>query len=245
MASCRNGQWDEVGKVVQSVARWASMEGTVTMKLVERMGVVPLATAQLLIENGARGMRTAAIAEQAGINESTLFRNYGNLEKIWSETDRWCWEQVYEQVSRASFESPGLDPKKLLLRDIYAIWEMGENVDLRVAATCAFLFKTRKQSFQTTGESKAQAHFEARVLHLCEEIADGYGVSRERGKTVAKVLLNYLASVWLTWSTMLIDSDDITSVHDLTSDEAQLGVSVLLSEEYFRCDTRSISEAAT
>lgn len=213
------------------------------MKLVERVDAVPLATAELLLQQGARKVRTAAIAERAGITESTLFRKYGNLEKVWAATDAWCWREVTKRVARASFESPQMDARRILLQDTAAIWEMRDDPDLRVAATCALLFMRRKQAFDLTENSKAQIEFERRIDTLCQRIAVDDGLAPECGSTVAQLILNYMASVWLTWATMHFGSDDITTAHDLTADEAQMGIAVLVSHEYFRRGTTTSTGA--
>lgn len=184
------------------------------------------ATAELLLRRGARQLRTAEIADGAGVPESTLFRSVGRLAEVLEQTDAWAWEQVVGAVSRAAFVHPSSDPREALLNDMEAIWAMRSDPELKVAASYAFLFFRRRSEFGIEA-SGAQLEFTARLDALAKSLVAA--TSGHIGdKALGILLMNYVATVWLTWETMPTDRADLIGEHELSADEAQLGVLVLL-----------------
>lgn len=187
------------------------------------------ATAQLMLEVGARKLRTADVAKRAGIPESTLFRNIGKIQDLLQGTDEWAWERVIAHVSRATFTSPIKTPIESLLADTEAIWQMHENEADRAAATFAFLFFRRGHELDLK-PTEHQQIFLDRVRHSCSSITDAQGVklTDERARVLATMVLNYIATVWLTWEVLPAGSSDVFEAHDLSPDEAQMGLHALI-----------------
>lgn len=183
------------------------------------------AAASLLLEKGARRLRTAEIAERAGVTESTLFRSIGRLSEVLPQVDKWAWGRVTARIQEAAFEHPAASPRETLLCDTEAIWAMRHDDTDRIAAAFAFLFYRRKHEFGMEPCTQEVA-FARRSQTLCAGLQpEGSG---EPPELVATLLMNYLATVWLTWEAMAADDNDPLGVHDLSSDEAQLGVLLLL-----------------
>jgi AcrR family transcriptional regulator len=182
-------------------------------------------TAELLLEKGFRNLRTLHIAERVGITESTLFRSYGKLEEVLEATYNWAWDVVVREVSQASFIKPGTDPRNSLLQDTNAVWALRGNPETRIAANYAFLFSRRKNEFALTMASVNEDLFTARLQHHCKKLV----AQPSDGDLLATFLVNYIITVWLTWETMP-QSGDAAFGRDLSQDEAQMGVLVLLEQ---------------
>jgi len=195
---------------------------------------VPRVTAELLLEVGARNLRTALIAERAGITESTLFRHYsGGLGQILRATYDWCWDEVNRAVMRSQFASPGVGARQILLSDTDAIWRMRDDPETAVAAYCAFLFARRRQELDIDEPCHEQELFEKRLFGLCQLIVRDQGLNDStRPGLITSLVTNYIATVFLTWFAMPVGSADVTENHDLTVDEAQLGILLLLDRDY-------------
>jgi AcrR family transcriptional regulator len=192
-----------------------------------------MAAAELLLEVGARRLRSAAIAERAGITESTLFRNFGSLEDVLVATEQWCWTEVKNAVSKANFDAPTDGIRQTLLRDTSAIWNLRSSPTGSVAAYCAFLFLRRKQEFSLNSDCEPQIQFESRLQGLCRAICQERGLNDDgKARLLSTLILNYMATVWFTWLTMPVGSEDITDNHDLTINEAQLGVLLLIDRDF-------------
>ena len=194
---------------------------------------VPLITARLILSHGVRKLRSATIASEVQVTESTLFRHYTNLDGVLAATDEWAWSRVYEAIVKASFANPQTSARQILLQDTQAIWRMFSGPDDdRTAATCAFLFMRRKEEFGLTEPSEGQIAFEERLNSLTLAALEGSGASDQRARVIASLIRNYVASVWLTWLTLPVGSDDLTSIHDLSPDEAQMGILMLLDKDF-------------
>jgi hypothetical protein len=98
-----------------------------------------------------------------------------------------------------------------------------------IAATFAFLFYRRKHEFDM-GPSTTELAFVQRLQVLCAGLLESVedGSLHESPELISTLLMNYLATVWLTWETMATEADDPLGVHNLSPDEAQLGVLLLL-----------------
>ncbi|WP_421121708.1 TetR/AcrR family transcriptional regulator [Aquihabitans daechungensis] len=190
------------------------------------------AVVSLLLENGMRSLRTADIARRAQTAESTLFRHFDGLSDILAQTYDRSWALLNGRLSQATFDDPGLgDASELLLRDLRELWALRSDPELREVAMFAFLFLRRRQEILVDDEpAPEQVRFEARIQRLCERlVTEGGSTGPTRSpELLRELILNYAATVWLTWYCMPVDSDDLTGEHDLTPDEAQLGALVLL-----------------
>lgn len=194
------------------------------------------ATTRLLITRGISGLRTAEIASVAGTTESTLFRHFSSLSEVLSATYRRAWALVNTAVSDASFNQPvGDDPVQVLLRDTAAIWNMRFDPENSEAALVAFLFLRRRNEILGPGSvvTDEQERYETRLNGIVASIVAAKRPDlsdRERTVSLLRTLiLNYSATVWLTWACMPTGSDDITDTqHDLSPDEAQLGILSLI-----------------
>jgi len=184
------------------------------------------ATAAVLLRNGHRKLRTLDIADEAGIKESTLFRTYGKMDDLLAGTDNWAWTQVVQAVIDASFATPQADPKRALLVDTNAIWDLRNDEKSRLAASFAFLFFRRKNEIEIE-PSEAELQFTRRLNYQCEQIISE-GAEAGSAGLLTTLLLNYLATVWLTWETMPRKEVDTFGAHDLRPEEAQLGVLMLI-----------------
>lgn len=187
------------------------------------------ATTHLLLVRGLKWLRTAEIASAAGTTESTLFRHFDGLEHVLELAYGRAWRLVNEQIALAAFENAHVhDPKERLLLDTKALWGMKNDPNLAEAATFAFLFYRRREQLLGQGSEPAseEVRFRRRLESLCEAIADADEGDLD-GRLLGAHIMNYAASVWLTWATMPVGSDDISGAHDLTPDEAQLGMLVL------------------
>jgi AcrR family transcriptional regulator len=199
---------------------------------------VVMATASLLLLRGVRRLRTAEIAAEAGTTESTMNRHFpGGLDAILASTYDECWRLVNQHLSAAGFENPRPEsPVAQLLADTGALWSMHSDPNQATAATVAFLFLRRhNEIFESDDHASAeQARFERRLRTLCDliaaEDAESAGDAGGEPAVLQQLILNYCATVWLTWYCMPVGSNDVTSEHDLTADEAQLGLLVLLEQ---------------
>lgn len=190
------------------------------------------ATAELILKFGTRRLRTASIAARAGITESTLFRSHGNLLEVLSATDRWAWSEVTQQVAASSFETSPRTAREALLTDAAAIWQMRENQDEGLPAIFAFLFLRRKHELELS-RSPEELAFARRVSSHCARIieeADQGAEAQVGAEGFATLVLNYFATVWLSWETMPVEADNPLDPHSLTGDEAQLGLSILIDQ---------------
>lgn len=201
---------------------------------------VMTATMRVLLRDGVRRLRTAEIAREAGTTESTLFRHFTNLDDILARTYDHAWAVVNEHVSAAAFTRPvPANPVHALMADTEAIWGMRDDPAAADAALVALLFMRRRQEILPDADpAPAQRLFEARLDRIAKSVVAAaasvgeqpYAGDPAHGARLLRTLvLNYAATVWLTWFTMPTGSDDITDpLHDLTPDEAQLGVLTLI-----------------
>jgi AcrR family transcriptional regulator len=195
---------------------------------------VERSAAELLIEIGARQLRSAHIAKRAGIPESTLFRKYKNVDEILAATYEWSWTVVNQAVIEGSYSRPLTDPRDLLLQDTRSILSMRNDDATATALYTAFLLMRRRKEFKIDEECAAQSTFETRLRSLCESVLASRGVHENRAtELVATLIMNYIATVCLTWLLMPTGTDDVTAEeHDLTVEEAQFGLLVLLDKGY-------------
>jgi AcrR family transcriptional regulator len=188
------------------------------------------ATISLILSNGIRKLRTADIAREAETTESTLFRHFDSLDQILADTYDLCWALINHEISQAGFTRARLPTAQAeLLADLDAVWSMKNNQRLGQAATVAFLFlRRRAEILDDNYRAPEQDRFERRVESICRDIVTE-GDRRKNPHTLVQLLLNYCATVWLTWFCMPSNVDDVLAEGpDLTPDEAQLGVLVLL-----------------
>jgi AcrR family transcriptional regulator len=178
------------------------------------------AVAQLLLEEGHRDLRTARIAVTAGITESTLFRTYGKLPELLSATDEWAWSVLVQKVADAAFVRPQMSARDALLADTELIWSLREDPETELAATFAILYFRRKGELDLTA-SESERKFTDRIARHCQGIFDAEHDEPAIAR-LATLVLNYVATIWLTWRTMPLGARDITPL------EAQLGVLVLI-----------------
>lgn len=193
------------------------------------------ATTHLLLTRGVRRLRTAEIARSAGTTESTLFRHFASLDEILAATYRRSWALVNKAVGEAAFARPvGDDPMQVLLGDTAAIWRMRSDPETCEAALVAFLFLRRRTEIlgRTSQAADEQERFESRLAGIVSSILEGRELSDDLDHAAVllrTLILNYAATVWLTWFCMPLDSDDVTEdQHNLSPDEAQLGVLSLI-----------------
>lgn len=193
------------------------------------------ATTHLLLKRGSRRLRTAEIAECSQTTESTIFRHLKSLEHILELTYGRSWELINRQTSAAAFDRPfATDPMQVLLGDTDAIWSMKQDPELCEAATVAFLFLRRRGEILTPDAQPCQdeIRFHTRIERLVQTIlesrADGEA-DGHRVELLTTLLMNYMATVWLTWFCMPVRSDDVMAArHNLSSEEAQLGIIMLV-----------------
>jgi AcrR family transcriptional regulator len=190
--------------------------------------------AELLIENGPRQLRSAHIAKRAGIPESTLFRKYKNVDEILAATYEWSWNVVNSAVIDASFAKPLTDPRQTLLQDAQAIFAMRGNPLTANALYTAFFMMRRRHDFKINEACEAQRVFEVRLRSLCRSVLEVKQVSEPRTvDVVGTMIMNYIATVCLTWLLMPTGTEDITvGDHDLSIDEALMGIGILLDKDF-------------
>lgn len=192
---------------------------------------VVTATVSLVLERGLRRLRSADIAVAAGTTESTMFRHFDGLDDILQKTYDYSWQVINERVGRANFDNPCPGkPVAQLLSDLSALWALNRDPGDSQAATLAFLFMRRRTEIFSDPEqgSEQQARFERRLAQLCGQVAASGPAPQQDPGLLLRLLLNYSATVWLTWFCMPTECDDPTREHDLSEQEAQLGVLVLL-----------------
>jgi AcrR family transcriptional regulator len=197
---------------------------------------VCVATTHLLLLRGSRKLRTAEIAECSHTTESTIFRHLKGIEHILELTYSRAWQLINKQTSMAAFDRDlATDPVQALLGDTAAVWSMKRDPELCEAATVAFLFLRRRAEILTPDAQPCpdELRFHARIERLAQSIMvdrspDG-DVDEHRVDLLATLLMNYMATVWLTWFCMPVQSDDpLDAKHNLSPDEAQLGIIVLV-----------------
>jgi len=201
------------------------------------------ATMELLLLRGTRKLRTADIAEYADTTESTVFRYFKNLDAILAATYQRAWRGVNEVVSDAAFGRPfSADPQQALLGDMAALWSMKDDPEQARAATVAFLFLRRRGEILGSSSEAAdeEIRFQRRLDQLCSSIVKAEAPSDEETEArqstlLATLIMNYSASVWMTWFCMPFGSEEVTDwQHDLSADEAQLGVLILIDRSLKR-----------
>jgi hypothetical protein len=134
---------------------------------------------------------------------------------------------------RGHYATPGVGARQILLTDIEAIWRMRENSETAVAGYCAFLFARRRHELGIDEPCHEQELFEKRLLGLCHLVVHEQGLNDGlRPGLIASLITNYIATVFLTWLAMPVGSEDVTENHDLTIDEAQFGILLLLDRDY-------------
>jgi AcrR family transcriptional regulator len=194
------------------------------------------ATTHLLLKRGSRKLRTAEIAECSRTTESTIFRHLKNLAHILELTYSRSWRLINMQTSAAAFDRPCItDPVQALLGDTASIWSMKQDPELCEAATVAFLFLRRRGEILTPDAQPCsdERRFQARIERLVESIvadrtSDG-DVDEHRVGLLTTLIMNFMATVWLTWFCMPVQSDDLTEAkHNLSPEEAQLGIIMLV-----------------
>lgn len=193
------------------------------------------ATTHLLLERGSRKLRTAEIADRSQTTESTLFRHLKSLERILELTYSRCWALINRQVGAAAFDRPFVtDPMQALLCDTAAVWEMKNDPARSDAATVAFLFLRRRAEILNPDSQPCpdELRFQLRIERVVRSIivnraADGQA-NDHQVELLTTLIMNYMATVWLTWFCMPLHSDDVTARHDLSAEEAQLGIIVLV-----------------
>jgi AcrR family transcriptional regulator len=193
------------------------------------------ATIHELLHTGLRRLRTARIAAQARTTESTVYRHFdGGLEELLAASYNHSWRVVNEAISRSAFERPlNSDPLRVLLDDMAAIWAMRDDAERAEPATAAFLFLRRRAEMlgPKAAPDEQQLRFEARLGELCAGLVEHLDAADgdQAAGLLRTLLLNYLATVWLTWFCMPTGSDDLTAAqHNLSADEAQMGVLSLI-----------------
>ncbi len=205
-----------------------------TESVVDR--VITAAT-HLLLERGLRRIRTVDVANAASTSESTMFRHFDSLDAILAETYRRAWRRVNEVVAADAFNRPLTDdPIEVLRADMSAIWAMKADEESSKAALVAVLFMRRQGEILAEGWGDAadeQERFEARLSGIARSIvAKRLPAGRDPEKAallLATLVLNYTATVWLTWYCMPVASDDVTDdEHNLSVDEADMGVLTLI-----------------
>lgn len=185
---------------------------------------------------GRNGLRTAAIAEMAATTESTIYRHFNSLPEIIEAAYRRACQMVVDAIARSAFSAPSFsDPVAMLMADTGAIWAMKTEPEQAEAALVAFLFFRRRQellgpdSEPAPEQIRLQERFETISKEIVKTWDDPRGGVDHAGSVLSTMVLNYCATVWMTWFTMPTGSTDVTAdVHDLSADEAQMGVAMAI-----------------
>jgi AcrR family transcriptional regulator len=182
-----------------------------------RTRIVSAALAALL-ELGTRRVKSAQLAVAAQTTESTIFRYFRDIEGVFQAVYDYCWLQINEFLYRNSFENPRFGKARdALLTEFDRLWTMRDDSALSDAVTVAFTYYRRPQELGQDYRSQNQDSFERRVESLCQGLIADSSSPALSAKVLSDVLINFAATVWLTWE--LMDTEE-----GLTPAEARLGV---------------------
>ena len=186
-------------------------------------GRILRAALTMLVLHGTRQTKSAQIAAEAGVSESTVFRYYKDVEGVLRAVYDDCWGQINSHLYRASFQSPSVgDPTEALLDEFDHLWQLREaSADLKDAVTVAFTFYRRPAELGLTVPPENLQMFENRIETLCSNALSTRGAVM-KPRALQEVLTNFAVTVWLTWRFMPQGSDDLSVA------EARMGIRGLL-----------------
>ncbi len=180
----------------------------------------------ILLRQGPRRAKSAHIAAAARTSESTMFRHFRDIDGIFQAAYDHSWEQLNQHIYLRSFEEPAVGGAvEILAAEFDRIWSIMENdvrdQELPDAVTVAFTFYKRPQALSASElHSKQQALFERRIDALCQRVL-AERASETAPQALREVVINYAATVWLTWRLGPVNAG-------LTKAEARLGMLGLL-----------------
>lgn len=198
-------------------------------------GRILRAALQQLLTHGTRQLKSAQVAAAAGTSESTMFRHYADLPSVLRALYDSCWATLNQYLSDAAFECPSpTDNLQALLAEFDRIFSLTDDEMLRDCVTVAFTYYRRPLELGDGGYlSPDQLRFERRMSQLCRHvIADS--PTTVTAESLQRLLTNFAATVWLTWTYMP------PTGADLTREEARLGI-LSLVETYAPGATRRAS----
>lgn len=160
------------------------------------------AALRVVAMHGAKGadpsLTTKAVAERAGVSESTLYREFGDKAGILGATYGACWWSMNLLVADANFipePDESRTPFEVIEHDLALLASLFDVPDdeWRDCVTCAFAFYRRRNDFGLPHHGGQDEAFERRIERLCEI----GGSSRPR--ELALELVNLLVTTWVTW----------------------------------------------
>ena len=158
---------------------------------------------RLIAKRGADArVTTKEIAEEAGVGESTLFREFDTKGHIINLAYDYCWAQVNKILSQASFvpEEIVADPRENIINDFHQIALLFDSGDeAHDIVNLAFMFHRRREEYRL--HSAQQELFESRLLRYCEFVMERTDLTTKYAtpEVLAADLLIFLITAWRSW----------------------------------------------
>jgi AcrR family transcriptional regulator len=164
-----------------------------------------------LIARGVRFAKTADIAKGADTSESTMFRHFPEgVAGIFRATYDQCWGEINDAMYKASFvDPPSGDPTTDLVKEFEHVWQMRDDGNLTKSVVLAFSFLSRPEALGDNVISEEHDRFRVLITSRCRNLLVGRDAAIS-ADTLARLLINYAASAWLTWQELGQGESDLT-----------------------------------
>lgn len=166
------------------------------------------ATLKLIREKGFKGATTRAIAQEAGVNEVTLFRHFNNKKGI--------VKAVFEKVSYVSTLSEAIKEK--------VEWDLEKDLLMFSKLYQQFLYENRDLIMIGLKEGDSFPELKQQIAdiprQLKEHLIEYFNTMREKGILVeTNVEAQAMALIWMNFGFFMSRSQHGTQITDLTEEE--------------------------
>jgi AcrR family transcriptional regulator len=172
----------------------------------QRLTSIYEAAASTFVREGYAGATSRALANSAGVAESTLFRLVGDKQSLYRRLFDYAWTEINRVVAEAGFVAD-LDrperttqPAEILVGDLRAVAGLFEDARMRALVTFAFDALHRSPDWFDAGASHPYGRFRARMLsHAALHLRSHVAARPEDAEALANALVDRTRSAWMAW----------------------------------------------
>jgi len=177
------------------------------------------AAREILLEGGPRDVKSARVAEVAGVSQTTMFKYFDEgVADVLTATYDSAWGEINDFLMLRSFEHPSSgDPLMDLVSEVAALGDLADDPRLKDAAQVAFIYFRRPLLLGADVASPNQERFENRIERLCERYSAAAPDSDVDPVALRQLLVNFAVS----WFFLHLFGDEASR---LTEEDLRQGV---------------------
>ncbi len=170
---------------------------TRTSNYTETQVALLLAALTDFLENGFMGASTRAIAEAAGVGNSTLFRTFGTKEELYRSVNEFCWFEINEHLKDSTYFPKYTDPAEQLLQDFQILIDAWDDDYLKQIITFPMVVQ-RRPKYLGKQRYPARELFEERLKGHVRLVVEQRGLTRDVDDVADELFLRFQLT-WISW----------------------------------------------